>query len=153
MDFLRVDVVKIIAESFKLAGLPVMSVDELLAAVKDNKDVWNLYSNGYTMGLNQVERAKSTERCMQYQPQNVEQLTAFIAGIRPGFKSMLQTFISRTRFEYGISSLDKLLKTEAIPDSFLLYDEQILQILKAAGIPGPEAYATTKAIKFSGLVQ
>ena len=60
---------------------------------------------------------------------------------------MLQTFISRTSFEYGIPSLDKLLKTEAIPDSFLLYDEQILQILKAAGIPGPEAYATTKAIK------
>jgi len=74
-------------------------------------------------------------------------LTAFIAGIRPGFKSMLQTFISRTKFEYGIPSLDRLLKTDAIPDSFLLYDEQILQILKAAGIPGPEAYATTKAIK------
>ena len=68
-------------------------------------------------------------------------------------KSMLQTFISRTKFEYGIPSLDKLLKTEAIPDSFLLYDEQILQILKAAGIPGPEAYATTKAIEFSGNMQ
>lgn len=60
---------------------------------------------------------------------------------------MLNTFITRTPFEYGIPSLDKLLKTDAIPDSFLLYDEQILQILKAAGIPGPEAYATTKAIK------
>ena len=146
-DFLRVDVVKVIADAFNLAGLPVMSVDELLAAVKDNKDVWDLYAKGYTMGLNQVEREKSTQRCMQYKPKNVEQLTAFIAGIRPGFKSMLQTFISRTSFEYGIPSLDKLLKTDAIPDSFLLYDEQILQILKAAAIPGPEAYATTKAIK------
>ena len=64
-----------------------------------------------------------------------------------GFKSMLDTFISRTKFEYGIPSLDKLLKTDAIPDSFLLYDEQILQILKAAGIPGPDAYACTKSIK------
>ena len=146
-DFLRVDVVKVIADSFKLAGLPVMSVDELLNAVKDDKAVWDLYGNGFTMGLNQCERPKSTERCKQYKPKNVEQLTAFIAGIRPGFKSMLQTFINHDKFEYGIPSLDKLLKTDAIPDSFLLYDEQILQILKAAGIPGPEAYATTKAIK------
>ena len=83
MDFLRVDVVKIISEAFKLAGLEVMSVDDLLAAVKDNEEVWDLYAKGFTIGLNQVERQKSTERCMKYKPQNVEQLTAFIAGIRP----------------------------------------------------------------------
>ena len=41
----------------------------------------------------------------------------------------------------------RYLKEEAIPDSFLEFDEQILVILKAAGIPGPKAYATTKAIK------
>ena len=63
-----------------------------------------------------------------------------------GFKSMISTFLARESFEYGIPSLDKLLKTEAIPDSFLEFDEQILVILKAAGIPGPEAYATIKAI-------
>lgn len=60
---------------------------------------------------------------------------------------MLDTFINRQRFSYGIQSLDKLLQTKAIPDSFLEFDEQILVILKAAGIPGPKAYATTKAIK------
>ena len=146
-DFLRVDVVKIIAEAFKLAGIPVMSVDELLEAVKDDDEIWNLYANKIVMGLNQVERDKSAQRCSIYKPKNVAQLSAFIAAIRPGFKSMLETFINRRSFEYGIPSLDSLLKTEAIPDSFLMFDEQILQILKAAGIPGPEAYATTKAIK------
>ena len=60
---------------------------------------------------------------------------------------MLSTFINRERFAYNIPSLDTLLATEEIPDSFLMYDEQILRILKAAGIPGPKAYATTKAIK------
>ena len=146
-DFLRVDVVKIIAETFKLAGVPIMSVDELLEAVKDDDEIWNLYARRIVMGLNQVERDKSAERCSIYRPQSAAQLSAFIAAIRPGFKSMLNTFINRQRFEYGIPSLDKLLKTEEIPDSFLMFDEQILQILKAAGIPGPEAYATTKAIK------
>ena len=146
-DFLRVDVVKVISDTFKLAGLPVMSVDELLDAVKDDKDVWNLYANGVTMGLNQVERPKSSERCRTYKPRNVAELAAFVAAIRPGFKSMLATFISRQKFAYNIPSLDSLLATKEIPDSFLLYDEQILRILKAAGIPGADAYACTKAIK------
>lgn len=147
MDMLRVDVVKIIADSFAMAGLPVMTVDELLKDIKDDQRIWDLYKNRFTMGLNQVEREKSSERCSIYKPKNIEELTALIAGIRPGFKSMLSTFINRQRFEYGIPSLDKLLKTEAIPDSFLMFDEQILVILKAAGIPGPDAYAATKAIK------
>ena len=60
---------------------------------------------------------------------------------------MIETFLSRKHFEYGIPSLDKLLQTEAIPDSFLEFDEQILVILKTAGIPGAEAYAALKAIK------
>ena len=146
-DFLRVDVVKVIADTFKAAGLPVMSVDELLKAVKDDKEVWNLYANGFVMGLNQVERTKSAERCELYKPKNVAELAAFVAAIRPGFKSMLNTFINRQKFSYNIPSLDALLATKEIPDSFLLYDEQILRILKAAGIPGADAYACTKAIK------
>ena len=60
---------------------------------------------------------------------------------------MIDTFLNRERFSYNIPSLDKLLQTEAIPDSFLEFDEQILVILKAAGIPGPKAYAIIKAIK------
>lgn len=151
-DFLRVDVVKIIAETFKLAGVPIMSVDELLEAVKNDKEIWDLYARKIVMGLNQVERDKSAERCSIYKPKSAAQLSAFIAAIRPGFKSMLNTFINRQRFEYGIPSLDKLLKTDEIPDSFLMFDEQILQILKAAGIPGPEAYATTKAINYGGII-
>ena len=146
-DFLMVDVVKIISETFKLAGLPVMTVDELDAAVKQEPEVWKLYANGITMGLNQVEREKSSQRCMQYKPHSLPELGAFVAAIRPGFKSMLATFLAREHFEYGIPSLDNLLKTKEIPESFLMYDEQILQILKAAGIPGPDAYACTKAIK------
>ncbi len=124
-----------------------MTVSELDEAVKNDDEVWNLYKNGITFGLNQVEKEKSSKRCMIYKPHSVPELSALVAAIRPGFKSMLDTFINRNHFEYNIPSLDNLLKTEYIPESFLMYDEQILQILKAAGIPGPDAYACTKAIK------
>ena len=146
-DYLRVDVVKTIAAAYQACGLPIMSVDELLSAVKDDQEVWKLYENGYTMGLNQVEQEKTTERVKIYKPRNIVELAAFVAAVRPGFKSMLDTFINRRPFEYNIPSLDNLLQTKEIPDSFLMYDEQILSILQAAGIPAADAYVCVKAIK------
>ena len=146
-DYLRVDVVKTIAATFAACNLPIMSVDELLETVKNDKAVWDLYAKGYTMGLNQVEQAKTTERVKIYKPRNIAELAAFVAAVRPGFKSMLDTFINRRRFAYDIPSLDALLQTKDIPDSFLMFDEQILTILQAAGIPASDAYVCVKAIK------
>lgn len=82
-DLLRVDVVKIIADSFAAAGLPVMSVDELLEAIKTDQAVWDLYKNGFTQGLNQTERPASTEKIKMFQPKNIVELCAFVAAIRP----------------------------------------------------------------------
>lgn len=129
-DFLRVDVVGIISETFKLINRDVMNVDELLEAVKDDKKVWSLYSNGITQGLNQIEKEGTTKKAMLYKPKNVQELTGLISGIRPGFRSMINTFLNRERFSYGIPSLDKLLQTEAIPDSFLMYDKFICRFTK-----------------------
>lgn len=82
-DFLRVDVVKLIDLAFQAIGQPVMPVDELLEKVKDDKEVWNLYVKGCTIGLNQVEREKTTERVKIYQPKNIVELSAFVAAVRP----------------------------------------------------------------------
>lgn len=123
MDYLKVDVVKSISATFSAIGQPVMSVDELLEKVKNDKEVWSLYANGYTMGLNQCEREKTTQRVKRYRPRNVVELAAFVAAVRPGFKSMVDTFVNRQRFSYGIKSLDELLATKEIPDSFLMYDK------------------------------
>ena len=147
LDLLRVIVVEIIAKTFARIGLPIMDVDELLNKVKDDKDVWSLYANGFTQGLNQCEQPKATERVMRYKPHNVVELSAYVAAIRPGFKSMLETFVTRTPFKYNIASLDKLLASKEIPDSFLMYDEQVLSILIAAGINAADAYVCLKGIK------
>ena len=148
-DLLRVDVVKMISDGFAAAGKQVIPVNQLLEEVKDNQKIWSLYWNGYTQCLNQLEKPASTQKCIQFKPKNVVELTSLIAGIRPGFKSMVSTFISRTPFRYGIKSLDDLLKIDGMTgtsagSSFLLFDEQILKILIAGGIPGAEAYATIK---------
>ena len=147
LDLLRVIVVEIIAKTFQRINLPVMDVDKLLDKVKNDSNVWNLYANRYTQGLNQVEQTKSSERASRYKPKNVVELSSLVAAIRPGFKSMLDTYITRTPFKYNIPSLDKLLACKEIPDSFLMYDEQVLSILIAAKIPAADAYICLKAIK------
>lgn len=151
-DLLRVDVVKLIADTFKLIEQPVMPVDELLDKCQGDNKIWSLYWKGFTQCLNQCEKPASTQRCMKFMPQNVVELSSFIAAIRPGFRSMLDTFINRTPFKYGIDSLDNLLKVDGMTgasadSSFLLYDEQILYLLMTGGMEGGKAYATIKAIK------
>lgn len=151
-DILRVDVVKLISKTFETVNRKTMPVNELLDIIKTDKEVWDLYSKGITLGLNQCEKPASTQKCMQFKPQNIVELSSFIASIRPGFKSMGPTFWSRTKFKYGINSLDELLKIPGMignsgDSSFLIFDEQILKILIAGGIDAAEAYATIKHIK------
>ena len=151
-DLLRVDVVKVINETFSRVGMPVMTADELLDSVKDDPNVWALYANGWTMGLNQCEKPKTTERVMRFKPRNLVELAAFIAAIRPGAKSLVDGFVAREPHSYGIPAMDELLKLEGATgvtgeSSYLFYDEQVMTLAKAAGISPADANALIKAIK------
>ena len=145
-DFLFVDVVKIIKNTFDSIGMNIPTENELLKMVDGDKPTWDMYAKGYTMGINQCEKQATKEKAMKYKPKNVVELSAFIAAVRPGFKSMLDTFLSRSKFEYGIPILDKMVQTDVIPSSFIIYQEQIMQVLQGAGISASESYDCIKAI-------
>ena len=145
-DILKVDVVLLIDKIFKRISMDNFDVNHLLELVKDDFKVWDLYANGFTIGLNQCEKESTTKKCMKYKPKNVSELAAFIAGIRPGFKSMYSKFESREDFSYGIPALDNLLQTEQFPFSFPIYQEQIMNILNYGGFPLDECYGIIKAI-------
>lgn len=145
-DILKVDVVLLIDEVFKRIGIEHFDVNTLINKVTDDKEVWNLYSNGYTVGLNQVERDGSRHKCMRYKPTNISELSAFIAAIRPGFKSMYNKFESRENFSWGIDVLDNLIRTEELPVSFLFFQEQVMSVLNYAGFPMDQCYGIIKAI-------
>lgn len=157
-DLLRVDVVKIINETFAAVGKPVLTADELVAAVKDDPKIWDLYAKGFTLGLNQCEKPKTTERVMRFRPQNTVELAAFIAAIRPGAKSLVDGFVARQFHHYGIPAMDEMLKLHGATgvtgeSSFLFYDEQVMTLAKSAGIPPADANALIKAIKKKKLEQ
>jgi len=145
-DLLKVDVVLIIDSLFKRIGIHHFSVNELIKLIKDDKRVWDIYANGYTIGINQCEKESTTRKVMKYAPHNISELTAFIAAIRPAFKSMYAKFESKEPFSYGIKAFDNIIQTKEFPQSFILYQEQTMNTLNYAGFPIDECYGIIKAI-------
>lgn len=145
-DILHVDVVKINHEAFSRAGVAQPSVGELLTLTAGDRDTWRMYAEGLTLGLNQVEQSKTREKAMQYKPKNITELSAFVAAVRPAFKSMLPIFLARKRFTYGIPVFDRLIQTREMSSSFIIFQEQIMKVLQVAGFSAPESYGAIKAI-------
>lgn len=145
-DILKVDVVLLIDKVFKRIGIEHFNVNKLIEYVKNDEAVWRLYEKGYTIGLNQVEQDGSRKKCMNYKPHNVSELSAFVAAIRPGFKSMYKRFENRENFSWGIPTLDNLLRTKELPVSFLFFQEQVMSVLNYGGFPLEDCYSAIKSI-------
>lgn len=145
-DLLVVDVVKVNADIYKRIGIEQPPVPKLMEMVAGDKATWRMYAKGWTLGLNQAEKEKSTEKVMLYRPRNLSELSAFVAGIRPAFQSMIGKLLNREHFDYHIPVLDELLQTPEMPSSFILYQEQMMKTLQYAGFTAPESYAAIKAI-------
>lgn len=145
-DLLLVDVVRTNQEAFGRIGMQQPNVSTLLEMTRSDPETWRMYAEGYTMGLNQVEQEKTREKVMRYKPKNITELAAFVAAVRPAFKSMLPTFLERRHFDYGIPAFDKLIQTRDMSSSFILYQEQVMKVLQYAGFTSPESYSAIKAI-------
>ena len=145
-DHLKVVVVKLIDRVFKSIGKEMFDVNTLLKLCENNKPVWDIYKKSLTMGINQVEQKSTKGRVAKYAPKNISELCAFVAAIRPGFKSMYPIFEKREEFSYGIKSLDDLIQTDEMDKSFILYQEIQMAVLNYAGIPMSECYTAIKNI-------
>lgn len=142
-DLLKVDIWLTVNKVFEALGIDTYSVAEMTKAVDGDKATWDIYKNGYTMGVNQCESDFARNACMRYKPQNMQELTALVASLRPGFKTQLENFLERKPYTTGVKELDDLLK-----DSFhyIMYQENIMTYLGWLGIEQTETYAIIKKI-------
>ena len=145
-DLLTVTVVDIIHRVYKRIGLKPHSFPELIEVCKDNPKTWDIYKNGLTMCINQCERDSTKSKVMQFKPKNIAELSDFVAVIRPGAASIVDKFLKREYFEYGIKEIDELIQTEYKPASYLLYQEEIMKLLSYAGFEASETYTILKGI-------
>ena len=142
-DFLIVDVVGIIHKLYAAIGREVPSVTELRKMVTEDEKTWRMYEIGATCCLNQCEKASTTKKVMKFKPKNIKELAAFIAGIRPGFKSLINGFLDRVEYTNGEPAIDELLE-----DCFhyMLYQEAVMKIFSWLGIEMKDSYDTIKKI-------
>ena len=140
-DYLIVSVWGIIEQTFNMVGKPIPTIKELVANL-DNK-VWNLFSEGYTCTLNQVDSDYATALVRQYKPQTVEELAEFIGAIRPNFNDFRDDFMGRRQFTNGSYDLDKLFSQT---QSFIIFQENLMQFFEWLGITPAESIGLIKKI-------
>lgn len=140
-DYLCVLVWDLISKTYESIGQPIDNIDTLLSKCDDK--VWQLYADGMTTTINQADSDFDKQILKRYKPRNLAELSAYVAGIRPGFASLLDNFVERKPYSTGVSALDDLLE-----DSFhyLMYQESIMKFLVWLGIEEKETYDIIKKI-------
>ncbi len=145
-DLLKVSVVEMIEKVYRRIGIKRHTANELLEICENDNQVWDIYKKGCTLGINQVEQPASRGRVAKYKPKNIVELCAFVAALRPAFRSMYKIFEKREHFDYGIKSFDELIQTPEMTSTFILYQEMSMATLHYAGIPMSECYDIIKNI-------
>lgn len=140
-DYLIVKVWKIISDFYKMIGQPIPNIRELLQKV-DNR-TWKLYEDGMTATLNQADTDISTSMLKRYKPQTDAEMSAFVAAIRPGFASLVNTFLDREPYSTGVTEIDDILQPSY---HFMLYQESIMAFLVWCGMKEDHTYDIIKKI-------
>jgi DNA polymerase III alpha subunit len=120
-----------------------------------DKTTWRLFNEGKTKGVFQLESNLGKSWSKKLSPNNIEELSALIAIIRPGClkayvddKSMTQHFIDRKHGREDVTYLHESLE-EILASTYgvLVYQEQSMRIAqKIAGFNLEEADELRKAI-------
>ena len=142
-DFLIVDSVYLTYKFFHAIGMEVPTFDELRHMIDGDKKTWDIYEKGITCCINQCEKEATTNRVKKYKPQNLAELSSFIAAIRPGFASLLNTFLNREPYTTGEKKIDELLSDTA---HFMIYQESIMKVLSFLHLKMGETYGVIKSI-------
>lgn len=120
----------------------------------DCDKTWNIYKEGLTWGVFQLETQGGQHWSEKVAPENINELSDLIAVIRPGCKdaiingkSVTNRYIDRKRGVEKVEYLDPLLE-EATKNSqgFIIFQETAMEVSKQiAGFDGATAYKLCKA--------
>ena len=148
MDFLGLttltildDTIKLIAQTHKDAGAPVLSTGEGWPApvpitlddipLEDSKTYEKVFHSGLTSGVFQFESHGMRDVLRRYKPNSIEDLTALNALYRPGpiQGGMIDDFVERKhgrrKVEYELPELKEILQETL---GVIVYQEQVMQI-------------------------
>ena len=142
-DYLIVSVWKLIHETFEEIGIPIMDAHDLLESIKDDKRVWDLFSNGITCTLNQVDSDNGMQQAMKYGIKSFEDGALIAAAIRPSFDAWRPKFLNHEKYSTGSKDLDKVLEQT---QHYILFQENLMQYFDWLGVTPAESIGLIKKI-------
>lgn len=142
-DYLVVLVWRLIDETFKEIGKPIIPANELLDNIKNDNRIWDLFKNGITCTLNQVDSDNGTHQAMKYGISSFEDGAFLTAAIRPSFDSWRDKFLSREHYTTGSTQLDKVLSST---HGYILFQESLMQYFDWLGVSPAESIGLIKKI-------
>ena len=140
-DLLQVTIWDTISDTYKLLNMPIPTIREFNKLLDDK--TFEIYEKGLTCTINQVDSDWATGIVKKYKPKSLDEMSAFVAAIRPGFASLLDNFINRREYTTGVKELDYILKDSY---HYLMYQESIMSYLIYCGIDEKETYDIIKKI-------
>ena len=142
-DYLIVSVWKLIHETFEEIGIPIIDAHDLLDNIKDDKRVWDLFANGITCTLNQVDSDNGMQQAKKYGIKSFEDGALIAAAIRPSFDAWRPKFLNHEKYSTGSKDLDEVLKQT---QHYILFQENLMQYFDWLGVTPAESIGLIKKI-------
>ena len=142
-DYLIVSVWKLIHETFEEIGIPIIDAHDLLDSIKDDKRVWDLFTNGITCTLNQVDSDNGMQQAKRYGIKSFEDGALIAAAIRPSFDAWRPKFLNHENYSTGSKDLDAVLQQT---QHYILFQENLMQYFDWLGVTPAESIGLIKKI-------
>ena len=142
-DYLIVSVWKLIHETFEEIKQPIIDAHDLLESIKDDQRIWDLFKNGITCTLNQVDSDNGMQQAKKYGIKSFEEGALIAAAIRPSFDAWRPKFLNHENYTTGSEDLDKVLEQT---QHYILFQENLMQYFDWLGVTPAESIGLIKKI-------
>jgi DNA polymerase-3 subunit alpha len=133
-DFLGLKTLTVIDNAVKLINKSRGSNINISKIPIDNKDTFDMLSDGDSIGVFQIESSGMRSVLKQMKPDKIEDIIALISLYRPGPMDNIPTYIRRKsgleKIEYPHPLLEQVLKETY---GVIVYQEQVMEIAKILG--------------------
>ena len=130
MDFLALRNLTVLDDAVKLVRQHTPDFD-LAAVPDDDKDTFQMLSEGRTCGVFQMESGGMTGVCVGLKPKDIEDITAIIALYRPGPMESIPRFIAAKHDPSSVTYKDPALEP-ILANTYgcIVYQEQVIEIFR-----------------------
>lgn len=147
MDFLGLKNLDIIDDTLKLCNKTWDDIHVNNLDFNDKNVFDNVYKNGNTNNIFQMESYEASRMCMDCQTDNIEDVIAVNAFNRPATKDGFPTYIRNKLMPEKVTVLHPDLKQIFSKSHYvLLYQEQALELFRYAGFPEEEVDIARRSI-------